>query len=186
MIVALHSQETPMSDSDGSFEPVLARIVKSIEELEAQLTQKKRLANELCREYGRPPRYPDAEGPKTVSTNGLGRDIYYGRPLATVMKEFLESRGPSNRGGLGAATVNEIYDALSVGGFKFESKDEANAKRGLRIALSKNTAVFHKVGTGSGSDAYGLTEWYPSVRVRPQSRGSVTDTDSSQAPDTED
>jgi hypothetical protein len=153
-----------MSDIDGSFEPVISRIVRSIEEVEATLVQKKRLANELCREYGRPPRYPDADAPKAASLSAMGRDVFYGRPLATVIKEFLEMRGPSNQGGLGAASVNEIYDALVAGGFKFETKDEANAKRGLRIALAKNTTAFHKVGTGSGSDSYGLTEWYPNIR----------------------
>ena len=172
-----------MSDPDGSFEPVLNRIVRSVDEMETGLLQKKRLANELCREYGRPPRYPDAEAPKASSISSLGRDVFYGRPLATVIKEFLEMRGPSNRGGLGAATVNEIYDALISGGFKFETKDENNAKRGLRIALAKNTAAFHKVGTGSGSDAYGLSEWYPSVRVRVSMRAASDDADSTHASD---
>jgi hypothetical protein len=161
-----------MSDTDGSFEPVFARIVKSIDDLEGQLLQKKRLANELCKEYGRPPRYLDTENQKAASLTMTGRDVFYGRPMATVVREFLEMRGPSNQGGLGAATVNEIYDAIVGGGFKFETKDEANAKRSLRIALAKNTATFHKVGTGAGSDAYGLTEWYPSVRVRAERKTS--------------
>jgi hypothetical protein len=147
-----------MSDQDGSFEPVVSRLVKGIEELEAQLTQKKRLVNELCREYGQALRYQDIDAPKPSAMLGRGRDVFYGRPLATVMREFLEGRGPSAKGGLGAATVNEIYEALEAGGFKFETKDEANAKRGLRIALSKNTTTFHKVG-----NAYGLSEWYPAA-----------------------
>jgi hypothetical protein len=145
-----------MSDADGAFEPIVNRLVKAVEELEAQITQKKRLVNELCREFHQPVRYPDADAPKVSSSGHFGRDVFYGRPLATVMREVLEARGPSNRGGLGAATVTEIYDALAAGGFKFETKDEANAKRGLRIALAKNTANFHRVG-----DAYGLAEWYP-------------------------
>jgi hypothetical protein len=147
-----------MSDQDGSFEPVVHRLVKGIEELEAQVTQKKRLVNEICREYGQPPRFADVDAPKTSAISARGRDVFYGRPLATVMREFLELRGPSARGGLGAATVNEIYDALVGGGFKFDARDETNAKRGLRIALSKNTATFHKVG-----NAYGLSEWYPAA-----------------------
>ena len=166
-----------MSDTDGSFEPVFARIVKSIDDLEGQLMQKKRLANELCREYGRPPRYQDTEIQKAASLSMTGRDVFYGRPMATVVREFLEMRGPSNQGGLGAATVNEIYDAIVGGGFKFETKDEANAKRSLRIALAKNTTTFHKVGSGAGSDAYGLTEWYPTARVRVE-RKAPADADS--------
>jgi len=114
--------------------------------------------NELCREYGQPLRFEDVDAAKASVLSTRGRDVFYGRPLATVMREFMEARGPSARGGLGAATVNEIYDALVAGGFKFETRDEANAKRGLRIALSKNTTTFHKVG-----NAYGLSEWYPAA-----------------------
>jgi len=153
-----------MSDAE-EFALVSGRLVKRIDVLETELAQKKRLVNELCKEYGHSPRYPDVEQPKVASLGTLSRDQFYGRPMATVVREYLEMRGPSNRGGRGAASVNEIYDALSTGGFKFETKDEANAKRVLRIALSKNSVTFHKVGNN-----YGLLEWYPNVKPTRQLR----------------
>lgn len=134
------------------------KINKAIEELESQVDQKKRLVNELCREYGQPPRYPNVDTPKIASMNNLAADIFYGRPLASVIREYLLMRGPSDKGGLGVAEVPDIYEALKAGGYKFDTKDRANAMRGLRIALTKNTNAFHRVG-----DTYGLSEWYPAA-----------------------
>jgi hypothetical protein len=158
-----------MADDDHEFNQVVGRLLKTIEEYEATLAQKKRLVNELCTEYGRPPRFADVEGNRARSLASLKRDQFYGKPLATAIREFLEMRGPSDRGGMGAASVNEIFAALSEGGFKFEVKNEANAKRGLRIALSKNTVTFHRIG-----ESYGLLEWYPNARPpKPATKGAV-------------
>lgn len=54
------------------------------------------------------------------------------------------------------AKVTTLATAELIAGFVFETKNDLNAKRGLREALSKNTATFHRVG-----DSYGLLEWYP-------------------------
>lgn len=158
-----------MSDEDETLGPVMTRLVNAIDELEDQIRQKKRLVNELCREYQRPARYQDVDAPRAASLQSLSRDQFYGRPLASVVREYLEMRGPSNRGGLGAASVSEIYDAMVAGGFGFETKDAANAKRGLRTALAKNTQAFHRVG-----DNYGLIEWYPTAK-RPKSVGRIAE-----------
>jgi hypothetical protein len=56
--------------------------------------------------------------------------------------------------------VNEIFEALVAGGYKAETEEEANAKRGLRIALTKNSQTFYRVPSG----AYGLLEWYPNAK----------------------
>lgn len=153
-----------MADDDSEFNLVVGRLIKTIDELEGALTQKKRLVNELCQEYGRPLRFAEVESVRSRGVGTLKRDQFYGKPLATAIREYLEMRGPSDKGGLGAAAVNEIFSALTEGGFKFETKNEANAKRGLRIALSKNTVTFHRVG-----ESYGLLEWYPNARpARPR------------------
>jgi hypothetical protein len=61
---------------------------------------------------------------------------------------------------MGPATVKEIYDALKAGGYKFETKNDANAMRNLRISLTKNTSIFHKLPGGE----FGLNEWYPKLK----------------------
>ena len=68
----------------------------------------------------------------------------------------------------GPATVREIYETLTQGGYQFDAKDETNAMRGLRISLGKNTQKFHKLPNG----VFGLVAWYPNLKV-PQ-RGNAT------------
>jgi hypothetical protein len=140
-------------------EEFLAQLVRDVEELTSKADQKKQLINQICADRGIAPRYADAGGGTHAVSLGVGsirRDQFHGRKMATAIREYLQLRGPSDRGGLGAAAVNEIYAALMEGGFTFDTKNDLNAKRGLRDALAKNTAAFHRVG-----DAYGLIEWYP-------------------------
>jgi hypothetical protein len=158
-----------MAENDSEFTLVVGRLIKSIDDLEATLAQKKRLVNELCNEYGRPPRFTEVASSRPSGMGAFKRDQFYGKGLATAIREYLNMRGASDKGGLGAASVNEIYAALAEGGFKFEVKNEQNAKRGLRIALSKNTVTFHRVG-----ENYGLLEWYPNARpARPAIKGPL-------------
>jgi len=139
----------------------IAQQMREIDELLSKADAKKRIVNQVSVDRGLPPRYPDAIGDVAVRTSSatagtIRRDQFHARPMATAIREYLQMRGASDRGGMGAATVNEIYSALVDGGFGFETKNDLNAKRGLRDALSKNTVTFHRVG-----DAYGLVEWYP-------------------------
>src|SRR5690348_8229858 len=111
-----------MADDENEFNLVVGRLIKSIDELEGALTQKKRLVNELCAEYGRPPRFSEVERERSRGVGALKRDQFYGKPLATAIREYLEMRGPSDKGGLGAASVSDIFSALTEGGFKFDTK----------------------------------------------------------------
>ena len=107
-----------------------------------------------------PPIYPEAElersGGASMHMHG---DEYYGKALASVVRMVLEARKSAS---IGPATVNEIYDAMVKGGYQFETRIEDNAQRGLRVSLSKNTTVFHRLPSGK----YGLTEWYPAVKEK--------------------
>jgi hypothetical protein len=146
---------------DDPLDAYLAQLDRDVEELLAKAEQKKRLANQVCADSGRPPRYADTGevfvgSSVTASLGSIRRDHFHGRKMATAIREYLQMRGASDRGGLGAASVNEIYAALIEGGFTFDTKNDLNAKRGLRDALMKNSVTFHRVG-----DAYGLIEWYP-------------------------
>lgn len=139
-------------------EQTIAMIREEIVQLEAGLHEKKRLVNHLCSYAKLPVIYGEADLlPSTAGMGMIRPDEYYGQPLAKAIRMVLERRQVSN---IGPATVNEIYDALVDGGFKFETKNDDNAKRNLYTALTKNTATFHKLPNG----AYGLLEWYPSVK----------------------
>ena len=116
----------------------------------------KRVINSLCRTVGRAPIYADEE--QIDHPANIRRDQWYGQPLSTAIREYLTMRRSANQG---PATVNEIHDALVLGGYEFEAKDDDNAKRGLRVSLTKNTAIFHRL---PGGNTFGLIEWYPNAK----------------------
>lgn len=85
-------------------------------------------------------------------------DQFFGQRQQTAIRQILEMRKAA---GQGPAKPREIYDALKVGGYKFEAKEEATALVGLRNLLRKRSHVFTKLDSGS----YGLREWYPHLKA---------------------
>jgi hypothetical protein len=136
-------------------EQTIADLEARLAELQTESHKIKTAINCLCDVLGQPPRYEEVIE-KSPKTNGIRSDAYYGRPLATVVTEVLEKRKALQ---LGAATIDDIYDELASGGYKFKGKNEGIKKRGLSISMSKNPK-FHKLP----NDTWGLTEWYPNIR----------------------
>jgi hypothetical protein len=139
---------------DSELQGAINVLQRKVAEQEKALTHTKSLINQLCIEGGEQPIYSDIQGSSESSGRSVRSDQYYGQPLATAVRSFLEGREH-----IGPATVDEIYDALIKGGFQFEGKGKDNQKRGLRISLTKNSVTFHKVPNGS----YGLLTWYPNA-----------------------
>jgi hypothetical protein len=163
-----------MTENEGEFVPAIGRLVADIDRRDAETWEMKRMVNKLCGYAGLPPRYPDDPG----SGGGGGLDTlkadqFYGKPLATAVREYLEMRGAPNSGGRGAATVKEIFQALKAGGFAFDTKNDDNSMRGLRISLAKNSVTFHKLPGGQ----FGLLSWYPAAKP-PKTTGGEGDTSS--------
>ncbi len=133
-------------------------IAKLQEKLAQQLDAVRRTKtaiNAICEAFDLPLMYTDVDHVPTIGST-IRSDQFYGQPLATCTRAILEMRKSANRG---PASVNDIFDALTSGGYSFETKDADNAKRGLRISLRKN-AAFHKLPGGQ----WGLTEWYPNAK----------------------
>lgn len=152
-------------------------LLKTIEIFEKKLADQlavvrssKQLINQLCIEAGLPSRYADAttnekSGPNLI----IKSDQFYGQPQASCIREILEMRRALEQG---PATINEIYESLVEGGFLFDTKNDDNAKRGLRISITKNSALFHKLPNGK----IGMLEWYPNAKNKPK-KGAVVDND---------
>ena len=153
------------------FKETIAHLREQVRKQEKEIEEKKHMVNMLCVEASMPPVYAQIRSAANEATTTLRRDQFYGRPLSTVIKEFLEMRRTAN---LGPATVGEIYDALLAGGYNFESKDSANAKRGLRVSLTKNTSIFHRLPDGK---TFGLASWYPKIKENGKASKSVANTD---------
>lgn len=137
---------------------------QAIQELQAEIAadesairKKKETVNTLCAVNGLQAAYNSIASEETVVTGPIRPDQFYGQPLAGAVRVILEMRKAAN---LGAATVNEIYDALKAGGFKFDTKTEDIARKSLRNSLVKNILVFHKLPNGT----IGLTSWYPKAK----------------------
>ena len=135
----------------------IAELQEKLAQQERESIKTKEMINQLCFFVGDPPLYRDAQLAPTGATTSVAPDEYYGKPLATAVTMILKRRKVT---GQSAAKAREIFNALVAGGYDFQTKNDANAIRGLRISLAKNTAKFHKLPTGH----FGLASWYPSAR----------------------
>jgi hypothetical protein len=129
----------------------IEEMVSQISTLERQLAKKRSTVNDLCEHMGEPPMFAEV-APAVAGTFGIQSDLYYTKPLATSARDVLQRRKAA---GLGAMSLDELYTLMVKGGFKFEAKNDATAKRSLATALSKNPAF-----TRLPNDDIGLTEWY--------------------------
>lgn len=140
------------------FEQTIAELQKKLQEQEQEVIKTKDMINRLCEYARKPPLYTDADLKPTSAITNIRSDQFYGQPLARAVREALEMRHNTN---VGPASVKEIYEILKQGGYLFETKNEQNAMRGLRISLAKNTALFHKLPNGR----FGLVAWYPKIQA---------------------
>jgi hypothetical protein len=132
-----------------------------IDEAEKSLKPKKILVNQLCSRAGIEQLYPgieDQQGPPGVLQR-IRRNQFYGRPLSTCIREYLEMRVSFP---VREATLDEIFEALKEGGYdvKTSGSTEEDQKRGISIALGKNSQTFHRLASGD----IGLLAWYPNIK----------------------
>ena len=141
----------------------IEEMVSKVEEHEAAAIQAKRLVNQLCEFAKLPPRYADAD----LQTSGVAslvvrRNSFFGRPLTTVVREYLEMR---QKAGMGPASLSDIYQALKEGGFDLDDlskKSEGEQRRIVAVSLGKNSLTFVRLPT----DDWGLKEWYPKLKAK--------------------
>jgi hypothetical protein len=167
----------------------------ALEVLERRLADMERKANALVEtindlraEDGLVPRPPfggggpggglTAAGGAAIATQ-IKSDTFYGKKMQTAVREYLEMRKAATGGATNPASPREIYEAITTGGFQFETKDETNALVGLRQLLRKRTAFFHKLPNGT----YGLTSWYPDAK-KPKATADDDDADTDEATET--
>ncbi len=154
-----------MSEPIESVERTIQLLQAKIRDLERQTTDHKRAVNSLCGLIGRAVIY-DVEGAGAHDAD-IFPDEFYGKNLTTAIRVILDRR---SAGGHGAATLDDIFDALVSGGYHFETRNDDNCKRSVYNTLSKNAALFHKLPNGR----YGLLQWYPHAKGQrdPTQRGS--------------
>jgi hypothetical protein len=153
-------------------------ILKTLEQAKDELRKHeeavmntKRFINQLCAFGGMPPQFNDAELQTSTPGTSLGaitirRNAFFGRPLATCVREYLEMRKDKP---VKEATLVEIVDALKEGGFDLDKISEKadDAKRGVAITLAKNPQFYRLP-----NDDWGLLAWYPNVKRGKESKGN--------------
>jgi hypothetical protein len=152
----------------------IGELQKVVVKKETELNDAKRTVNNLCKMVGKEPIYQIADTNSSVLYDHLTGDEYYGQPLARALTMILESR---KLAGSGPATVKEIHERLLRGGYLFESKNDTNAMRGIRISMRKNKK-FHRLPNGR----YGLTMWYPTVKDTKNGASIGSKSENEQAP----
>jgi len=135
---------------------------------EEEANKIKRLVNELCGEAGIKVRYSNIADP-SAAISTIRSDQFYGQTLNAAIRNYLERRGAAD---LGAASVTEIFKAIRDGGYKFETKNEDNAKTSVSNALRLSNSLFHRLPNGD----YGLLSWYPSAKAPAEANGSPKST----------
>jgi hypothetical protein len=146
---------------DDALQKVLSDIQAKIQFHLDEIRKLKRTANSLADLTGDSPIYSDVE---EEGATGLGpgrADAYYGKPLATAAREYLEFRRR-------AVAVEEILKGLEQGGFDFDALGwaESGRNRALAMSMAKNTQVFHRLP----SNTWGLLAWYPSATEKRKTR----------------
>ena len=152
----------------------IADLQEKLRGQEADVSATKRMINELCKLIGSPEQFAAEDTDQKQHVGSIRSDQFYGRKMASVVREYLEMRRAS---GQGAAKFSEIYSALVSGGYDFDTKNDEISKASLRGAIGKNP-IFHRLPNGH----YGLTEWYPKVK---KGKGDIAegDLDKSGAPE---
>jgi hypothetical protein len=147
---------------------VMEQAKRKLAEQEQAVIDSKKFINQLCQFGGIAPIYKlDEAGPNALGIGAIQSDSFYGKSAFTAVREFLDMRRTSS---LGAATYNEIIQALEAGGFDFStlSPDKEIAMRAVAITLGKNSSIFHKLPNGN----WGLLSWYPEAKEKKKQKAS--------------
>src|SRR6185503_1569651 len=141
---------------DDATQKVLAGIQTRIETLLEEVSKLKKTANMVADLAGQSPLYADVEE-DSKAVGPTRADAYYGKPLATAVREYLEFRRK-------AVPAENILKGLEQGGFDFEALgwSPTTRLRALAMSMAKNTAVFHRLP----NNTWGLLAWYPAATER--------------------
>jgi hypothetical protein len=146
---------------DEALQKVLADVQAKIQGHLDAVAKLKKTANSLVDMAGESPIYPDADEESNAGVGPGRSDAYYGKPLATACREYLEFRRR-------AVSGEEILRGLEQGGFDFDALGwaESSRLRALVISMAKNTQVFHRLP----SNTWGLLAWYPTASQKKKTK----------------
>src|SRR6266478_5040334 len=110
--------ERRLKNMDTAIQNAIDKIHAQIGVLEEQIIKKKEAINTLCEMEDEEPLYPDVGEVSKGTPLAFRPDQFFGKPMATAVKEILEQRWSRN---LGAISLNELFDVMKSGGFDFDN-----------------------------------------------------------------
>jgi hypothetical protein len=155
---AIEAIKKQIAEKDAELTPLRQQLA----EKEATLNPLKITANELCKLAGLAPEYSIVEVGRAAAVSGLPQvsirpDQFYNKELGEAVVEYLTAKKEASGGDSATpASVDEIYNALIAGGYKFYGTSDSTKKNALKTAMTRNTAQMAKIN----DDLYGLRKWY--------------------------
>jgi hypothetical protein len=152
----------------------LAAYQASLEDVEAAeriVAEKKKVSNMLAPLAGVEAPFADADAPAAAGLSAIKIDQFTSMGAPSVAaRAYLEMRGKEK----GAATFDQIFEALQRGGYVFGKGD---AKAGLKIAMGKDEKLLKLP-----NDAYGLREWYGGAKKLDKPKKGASDGEMAEEP----
>lgn len=146
-------------------EKAVDSLYSEMENLNKRISEIKKNINSLSALMGKDQPFNDSELSSINNSTNIRADQFFGKGLATAVKEYLKKRGQ-------AVPAKEIYEALKSGGFEFTGSKAENIQiRNLTISLSKNANDFVYI---KSNNSYGLWEFYPGKK-REKEKGKLAD-----------
>ena len=139
------------------FRPAIEAAQEQLADQEKQVRETKKAIEAMCVLAKVDPMYLEVEEGASKPAS-IRADTFYGKRMSTAAREYLEMRRTMS---LGPASPREVYEALTDGGFSFDTKDEQTALVSLRATLRKSSSIFHRLPNGQ----YGLLKWYEHVKA---------------------
>jgi hypothetical protein len=153
------------------YQQIINEFLNDLKKAEEVVLHTKGTINALCEKAGKPKMFADNELTTSSKPQSLRSDQFHGRPLATVVREYLEIRRALEQG---PATVTEIFDALIAGGYKFNTKNDQISRISLNGSMGKNP-IFYKLP----NKQWGLSDWYPNAKRKSVTRAGEDETEDS-------
>jgi len=138
------------------YQQIINDFLTDLKKAEGEVVRLKETINALCGKAGKPHMFSDSELSSSSKPQSIRSDQFHGRPLATVIREYLQIRRQLDQG---PATIAEIFDSLVEGGYAFNTKSDQISKISLNGSMGKNP-VFYKLP----SKKWGLAEWYSNIK----------------------
>lgn len=155
----------------AEYKETIKKLYEELDTISKHAAELKKTINMLSKLSGETPPFTEVD-PELINQGitNLRADQFFGKPLATAIKEYLRMKGY-------AATAEEIFEALKKGGFEFSWKPTFQLKN-LAISLSKNRNDFVYV---KSNNSYGLWEFYPDKKREREKTAEKTEAVSSES-----